>query len=173
MADTTVSTKSFNKTNIKEGDILFGLFLLLLFIIGLTLQTATTEASGQHVQDTTVWNLFWSTLMQLPGMVTGSVHISDLPRLLIGWGIEAFYYMCLTGHKRLKQSTEGHHPWAIFALDGLAIACVGYCMYTDWTFVWQLTHNFWECVLLTGLISGFVAVCGGSGWGYLKSGFGR
>lgn len=166
------AVKSFHKVNIKEGDLIFGAFLIVLFIIGFTLQTAATEANGQHVADTTVLSLLVGTLMQLPGIVTGTVHISELPRLLLGWGVEAFYYMAITGHKRLKASTEGHHPWAIFVLDLVAIACVGYCVYTDWTFASQIISNFWGTLMITGLISAFVTVCGGSGWSHIKSGLG-
>lgn len=162
-----------NRANIHEGSILFGAALLIASIIGLTFQTATTEAYGRVVQDITVWQLFVNTIQQLPGIFTGSVHISELPRLAIGWGVEAIYYLSLTGHKKMKQAIDGHHPWAVIAFDAVAIGCVCYCGWTDWTYVSQLVPDFWGAVLVTAMISSSVVFFGPIGWHYLKSGFGH
>lgn len=166
-------TAKISRSSIREGDLLFGVAMFILFLIGITLQTATTEAYGQAVQDTTVWNLFVSTLQQIPGLFTGQVYISELPKLLFGWGVELFYYGCITGHKRMKQSVEHHHPWAIAMLDVFAIACVGYCWFTDWQYAVKIIPNFWGQVFFAAIISAMVAYCGAAGWHFIKSGFGR
>lgn len=170
MSETTVK---ISKANINELDLVVGVALIILFLIGLTLQTATTEAFGRAVNDTTVWNLFWSTVAQLPGLFTGSVHISELPVLLTGWGIEVFYYVCITGHKKLKQSVSGHHPWAIFMLDVFAIGCVFWCGYTDWQYGAKIIPGLWGPIFFAAIISAMVAYCGAAGVHFIKAGFGR
>lgn len=172
MAENT-STVKFSRANINEGDIVIGALLLIASIIGLTFQTATTEAYGHTVQDLTLWQLFYNTIMQLPGIVTGSVHISELPRLMMGWGIEAIYYLSLTGHRKTKQATANHHPWAVIGFDALAVICVCYCGWTDWTYTSQLVPDFWSAVLVTSLISACVVFFGPIGWSKIKNGFGH
>jgi hypothetical protein len=169
MADTVKITKE----NIHEDRIILGLALLVLFLIGLTLQTATTELNGQPIADTTVWSLFINTISQLPGLFTGSIHMSELPRVLIGWGVEIVYYVCVTAHGRMKQAVANHHPWAIIGLDVVAGACVAFCGYTDWAYAAQIIPNFFGQVFFAVFISALVAYCGPAGISFIKSGFGR
>lgn len=166
-------TVKISRENIHEDRIILGVAMLVLFLIGLTLQTATTEAYGQSISDSSVWNLFISTVAQLPGLFTGSVLISQLPRILTGWGIEILYYACITGHSRMKQSMANHHPWAIAALDIVALACVFFCGFTDWQFAQQIIPGFWGPIFFAALISVLVAYCGAAGVHFIKSGFGR
>jgi hypothetical protein len=170
MAENTV--KTYVKEHIHEDQILFGFIMVVLFLVGLTLQTATTEAYGQPIADVTVWNLFVSTISQLPSLFTGSLLVSELPRVLLGWGVEALYYLCITGHRRMKKAVEHHHPWAIVGLDALAIACVGFCGLTDWVYANQLIRNGWWALALTIIISSLVMYCGPIGIYNIKSGFG-
>lgn len=163
----------FSRESIHEDRILLGLALLILFLIGLTLQTATTELNGQSIADTTVWSLFVSTISQLPGLFTGSILMSQLPKVLTGWGVEILYYACITGHSRMKQSVVHHHPWAIIGLDIVAGACVAYCGYTDWVYAAQIIPNFWGQLFFTIFISALVTYCGAAGIHFIKSGLGR
>lgn len=169
MAETT----RISRENINEGSIVVGVVMMAFFLTGLTLQTATTEAYGHVVQDTTVLNLLLGTLAQLPGILTGTIHLSQLPSIVFGWMVEIMYYACITGHKKMKKSVEHHHPWAILALDVIAMGCVAFCAYTDWLFAVQLVPGFWGPIFFSILISAMVSYCGASGWHYIKSGFGR
>lgn len=166
---------SVGKKGLREDLIVLGAVFIVLFIIGLTMQTATTEAYGQSqaIGDVTVWNLFISTISQLPGLFTGSVLISQLPRVLIGWGIEFLYYAYVTNHRRIKQGLEGHHPWAVKAMDFLAAVCVIYCGFTDWMYAQKLMPTIWEQLIFTAIISAMVAYCGVLGVNFIKSGFGH
>jgi hypothetical protein len=153
--------------------VVLGVAMLGLFIIGLTMQTATTESYGLQISDTTVWDLFVSTISQLPGLFTGNVLISQLPRILIGWGIEILYYAYVTNHRKIKQGLDNHHPWAVKALDAAAVAAVIYCAFTDWMYAQQLIPNIWGQFIFTVLISVMVAYCGVLGVNFIKSGFGH
>lgn len=154
-------------------DLGISVFFTALWVCGFTLQTATTEAVGHVVQNGTVRDLFLSTISQVPGIITGSVTIDQLPVVFLGWGIEVFNFALMTRYNKLKGAVNDHHPLlkTLFFASSIILWC--FCLWTDWIYAQQVIQGWWQQALFTLMITVTVIYCGPAAVHFAKHAFGK